>query len=873
MNNLIKYILQLPSKAWKASVSFVKNFRRGDGRTRFIMLARLTLYTAAFFLVIGSLTFAAVALSLPDPNKINSRNVAQSTKIWDREGKVLLYEIHGEEKRTLIELDDLPPYVTEATISIEEKDFYRNRGIDLKGILRALYNNIVGGDLTSEGGSTITQQFVKNAILTKDKTLIRKIKEAVLAIELEQKFSKEEILKLYLNEIPYGRNAYGIEAASQTYFNKPARDISLAEAAYLAALPQAPSFFNPMGPNRDRLETRKNLVLQKMLEQGYISEDNMNKAKNETVAFSKIKDSILAPHFVFYVENLLAQKYGEKTLEEGGLNVITTLDWNKQQIADKAVKDGAARNVKSNRAENAALVAIDPKTGQILAMVGSKDYFSEDIDGNVNVAVRQRQPGSSIKPYVYATAFKKGMAPASTIVDVKTVFGTYGGQDYSPSNYNGQSNGPISMRKALAGSLNVPAVKVLAMTGIQDSIDTMKDMGITSDLNTDRCGLSLVLGGCEITLLDHTASMGVFANMGVRQEKTPILKITDSHGKILDEYRESRGQEVLDPQVAYEIVSIMSDNDARSYVFGSRSPLILPDRIVAAKTGTTQLWKDGWTIGYTPSLAAGVWTGNNNSSPMRAGADGVVTAGPIWNQFMREALKGSPPEQFQAPPGIQEVFVDTVSGKLPTQYSPSTRKDIFASFAIPKDFDDVHVAVKINKLNGKRATNQTPTELMETRVYSALHSEFPDRPNWELPVIAWAKAAGYNYPPTEYDDGSVNPEFAKTQVKFNSPVNNQEIKTLPFNASVDVSSAGDIEYVELELEGNFVSRIHNAPYDFTINSANNGWQTLTAIVRLRNGEMIQNSIRINITSQSASKTNTVAEDTARVLGIIKKNKK
>lgn len=841
--NITQEVFRFPGFVWSKIRSEKKLGRK---------LIKLGLFIAASLLIVGSLTFAIISFSLPDPSKLNSRVLAESTKIYARDGTTLLYEIHGEAKRTVIDFNEIPDSVKQATISIEDKNFYRNRGVDWKGIIRAALRNVSSGNIKGQGGSTITQQFVKNAILTREKTFTRKIKEVVLAIELEQKFTKDEILNLYLNEIPYGQNAYGIEAAAQTYFNKHVKELTLAESAYLAALPQAPTFFSPYGPNRDKLEIRKNFVLDQMYEEGYITLAQHDQAKNKKIAFNKIQNQTfgISGHFVMYVQQLLAEKYGEKTLQEGGLKVITTLDWKLQQIADKAVKDGVARNEKRNKASNASLVAIDPKTGQILAMVGSRDYFDEEHDGQVNVALRERQPGSSIKPYIYAAAFKEGMGPATMLVDVRTVFGTYGGKEYAPNNYSGGFNGILSARKALAGSLNVPAVKILALTGVQDAIDTAKDMGITSDLNTDRCGLALVLGGCEITLLDHTSAMGVFANGGVRHDKTPILKITDRKGKTLEEYKESGGQEVLDPQVAYEIVSIMTDNDARSFIFGAKSPLILSDRIVAAKTGTTQGWKDGWTIGFTPSLVAGVWTGNNDGSLMRQGADGVVVTAPIWNQFMREALKDTPPEQFLEPPGIQHILVDSVSGKLPTEYTPTTKTEVFADFAIPRDkYDDVHIPIKINRLNGKKANDRTPPELIETRVYTIIHSEMPDNPNWENPVQAWAIANGYTYPNLEEDDGSIDPGPYQQQVRFITPAHNQEIPSLPFTVQVDVTGSNPV-VVELMLEGEYVGSRSQSPYSFNIDNAKDGWQTLTAIVRFQNGDAIQNSIRINVTANA-----------------------
>lgn len=825
-------MFKLPAYFW-AKIKSEKNLQK--------RLWKIFLYCASILLLIGSLTFAIISLSLPDPNKLNARIIPQSTKIYARDGTTLLYEVHGEAKRTLINLNDIPDYAEHAAIAVEDKNFYNNPGVDWKGILRSIFVDVTSIS-KSQGGSTITQQFVRNAILTREKTLVRKVKEIVLAIEIDQKYSKDDILKLYLNEIPYGQNAYGIEAAAQTYFGKHARDLTLAESAYLAALPQAPSFYNA---NRDKLEARKNVVLDLMAEQGYIKPQERDAAKAEKVTFSKIKDAILAPHFVLYVQNILAEKYGEKTLEEGGLKVITTLDWNMQQIAEQAVKDGVAKNEKNNKASNAALVAIDPKTGQILAMVGSRDYFDDEHDGQVNVTLSERQPGSSIKPYIYATAFKQGMSPATMLVDVKTNFGTYGGKEYSPNNYDGANHGIVNIRKALAGSLNIPAVKTLALVGVQNAIDTAKDMGITSDINTDRCGLSLVLGGCELKLIDHTSAFGVFANGGVRHDDTPILKIEDSKGKALEEYKEEAGNEVLDPQVAYQIVSIMTDNNARAFIFGERSPLILPDRVVGAKTGTTQAWRDGWTVGYTPSLVAGVWTGNNDNTPMRAGADGVVVAAPIWNQFMRNALKDTPPEQFLEPPGIQHVLVDSISGKLPTEYSPSTKEEVFASSSLPKDFDDVHVPVKINRENGKRATDATPENLIETRIYTVIHSEMPSNPNWEYPVLAWAAASGYPPPPTESDDGSSGPGIDKLKVNFIAPNNGQEITSLPFTVQIAVTGT-QAQSVDLALDGNYIGSSNQAPYTFNLSGLKNGWQVLIATAHLNNGGTLQQSIHVNV---------------------------
>src|SRR3989338_6765789 len=543
------------------------------------------------------LLFISYSFALPSPDKLADRIVPESTKIMDRNGKQL-YEIHGEAKRTLVPFDQIPEHAKEAIIAIEDKNFYSHRGVSFTGILRAAIVNVFSGSLR-QGGSTITQLFVRNAVLTREKTFARKFKEIFISLQIERKYEKDEILQLFFNEIPYGSNAYGIEAASQTFFRKSAKDLTLLESAYLAALPKGPTYYSPYGPHRDELDARADTVLQLMYEQGYISESERNQAQNANVEFRVIGQGILAPHFVLYIQDLLAQKYGEISLQEGGLKVTTTLDLDLQTIAEEAVVKQGEINEKQYKATNAALVSIDPRTGEILAMVGSRDYFNEAIDGAVNVALRPRQPGSSFKPYVYATAFKKGMNPATMLFDVVTNFGEFGGKDYIPQDYDGKERGPISIRSALQGSLNIPAVKTVLLTGVEDSIDTAEAMGITTLRDRSRFGPSIVLGGAEVKLLEHTAAYGTFATGGTKHETVAILKVEDKGGKILEEYRPSQGQEVLNPQIAYQINNILSDNESRIYIFGRNNRLTLPGRAGAAKTGPTQENRDNWVIGYT----------------------------------------------------------------------------------------------------------------------------------------------------------------------------------------------------------------------------------------------------------------------------------
>jgi 1A family penicillin-binding protein len=653
--------------------------------------------SAAFVVpVAGLLALVIINRSLPDIS--NAAIIGPvSSKIFDRNG-VLLYEIHGETKRTPVELAEISPFLKDATVAIEDRGFYNHSGVSVISIARAAYENHKSGRIT-QGGSTITQQLVKLSLLTNERTYERKIKEAILSMRLEGRHSKEEILEMYLNRIPYGRNTYGAEAASLAYLAKHAKDLTLAESAYLASLPKAPSLYSPSGANAQELEGRKDLVLSEMLSQGMISQEQHDSAAKEKVAFSRSKTELAAPHFVKWVEAKLINQYGRDFLETEGLEVYTSLDARLQGIAEKAVAEGAEINTAKYNANNAALVAIEPKTGHIVAMVGGKNYFGTPtpvgctpgvncaFDPATNVATSNRQPGSSFKPYTYVTAFSEqfGYSPASKILDRTQNFGTQK-DPYRPVNYNNRQYGVITMRKALAGSLNVSAVRTLSMIGTAPVIKTVKDMGINTPM--DSCGLSLTLGACEVKLVEHVSAFSVLANLGEKVNVTPILKITDKTGQVLYEH-ETNFQQVLNPQAAYEVVDIMTDNNARSFIFGKKSPLILADRRVAAKTGTSQDFKDGWTIGFTPQLAAGVWAGNNDGRLMKKQADGVFTAAPIWNKFMREAhaTLNLPAEDFRQPDGIQRVKISASSGKLATQYTPDAVTEIFADYSVPKQKD------------------------------------------------------------------------------------------------------------------------------------------------------------------------------------------
>lgn len=590
---------------------------------------------------------------LPRPERFTEASFSQPTKIYDRTGKVLLYEIYEKEKRDPVLLSETPKYLQQAVIATEDRRFYHHFGIDPTSIARAALANIrLRGP--AQGGSTITQQLVRTSFLTREKTFERKIKEVVITLELERRYSKDEILGFYLNQVPLGANTYGVGAASQLYFRKKPGELTLAESATLAALIQAPSYYSPYGDRKDKLLARKNYVLDRMAQEEYIATNEAEDAKKAEIQFlsQEPSESIKAPHFIMYILDQLFDRYGEDFVRTNGLNVYTSLDWNLQKAAETAVQTYVERN-KAYNAHNAALVAITPQTGEILAMVGSKSWDGDSypkgcvpgknclFDPKVNIvnAYPGRQPGSAFKPFVYATAFERGAANDQTIIiDELTNFGVWGGKEYIPQNYDGKFRGPVTIRVALAQSLNIPAVKtLLEYAGIQESIETAKKMGVTT-LNRDLSfyGPALVLGGGEVRLLDITSAYGVFATEGRRVPPVSIIRIKDSEGDTIEENKKIPAT-VLSPDVARLITDILSDNDARAPIFGARSPLYIEGYRVAAKTGTTQDYKDAWAIGYTDKIVAGAWVGNNNNDYMERGP-GVELAAPIWNYFMRNAL-------------------------------------------------------------------------------------------------------------------------------------------------------------------------------------------------------------------------------------------
>jgi len=693
----------------------------------------------SFLIVTAGLLAWISTLEIPDLSAFEERRILQSTKIFDRTGEVLLYDLNSDVKRTIIPFEEMSRHIKNATVAIEDDQFYNHIGIDIRAIIRAAVSNFSQGDLLGgQGGSTITQQVIKNSILDRDKKLSRKVKEAILSIKIERILDKEEILEIYLNESPYGGTIYGIEEASRSFFGKSAADLTLTEAAYLAAIPQAPTYFSPYGSNREALDKRQQLVLDRMRLNGFITIDEYEEARMTEIVFEpQAVTGIRAPHFVMYIVEQLADRFGEESMSQQGFRVITTLDWELQKAAEEIVAARAASNTVQFNASNAGLVATDPKTGDLLVMVGSRDYFSDEVDGNFNVTLSSRQPGSSIKPFVYAEAFRKGYLPATVLFDVPTQFSPQCAPDdrssespcYAPNNYNFKFVGPISMRNALAQSLNIPAVKTLYLSGLKDSLKFMADMGLTTLNDPDRYGLTLVLGGGEVRLLDMTYAYGVFANEGVRAEPRTILKIEDSRGTVIEENNIITNR-VLEANVAHMISDVLSDNVARTPLWGSNSLIQFSNRDVAAKSGSTNNLRDAWIMGYAPNLAVGAWVGNNNNDAMGGGLSGLITT-PMWREFMNIALEKLPAETFPQPqintsgvkPIIRGEYIDTslLLAAMENNEGDTSTSTIDISIVYSNIHSILHFVNKADPLGGVPANPAVD----------------PQYENWEYGVQKW----------------------------------------------------------------------------------------------------------------------------------------
>ncbi len=832
-----------------------KYFGTATARMKFwSMLAYGAFIALIVILLLIGLLFAWYAKDLPRPDKVQ-RSTGLSTVIIDRNGQ-RLYDIFQEADRIPAEWGDLPQYLKDATVAVEDKDFYKHQGLSTTGILRGMIACVALR--RCQGGSTLTQQLVKNALLSQERTLPRKMKEAVLATQIERKYSKNEILLMYLNEAPYGGTAVGVKAASQNYFNKDVKNLSLVESVVLAGLPQSPSYYSPFTGEEKAYVPRATHVLRRMREDGYITPVQEADARKQldAVKFAEGGESLRAPHFVAYVKELLIKRFGEKAVNAGGMKVTTTIDWTLQEKAQLAVKEEVAK-AKNLKVSNGAAVVLDPKTGEILAMVGSKDYSATDSSGfKFNVVTQAlRQPGSSIKPILYAAALAKGYTAAQALMDVDTKYpsGDAAKPDYNPKNYDGKFRGLTQMRFALANSINTIAVKTTALVGTREVLKIAYDMGLTTleptNDNLKRLGLSMALGGGEVHMLDLASAFGVFAAEGQRSEPVAILKVQDAKGKVLYEYKPTSGKSVLDSGVAYIMSSMLSDNEARKDVFGLKSYLYIAGKTVAAKTGTTDDKRDNWTAGYTKSRVVVAWVGNNDNSPMsQTLASGVTGAAPIWNRIMREAIKDLPDESFDRPSNVIELEIDAMGGGLPKDGYP-TRKEYFVKGTEPTTQAQIYQSLKISrKDSNKLASNvEIATGDYDEKSFIVLHEDDPvssdGKNRWQEGIDAWIASQGDNKykAPRETYQGSSD----QIVLSVKSPSDKSQINSSNVSVEAEAISNNDIEKIEIFVDGTRVRETSNKTISENI-AVNDGQHTIKIKATDKKGATSERDIQVSI---------------------------
>lgn len=904
-----------------------KGFRTPNGKPDWKRIIKIIALGVIGVIAAGIITFTlliiVLSFGLPSVHDLDKLSVAQSTTIYDREGNVL-YVRHGDENRQYVPYEQISSNIINATIAIEDDQFWQHSGFDLVGITRAALGQVTGND--KGGGSTITQQYIKNTFLTPERSYIRKIKELILSVQLEQAYDKKKILELYLNKIPYGNNAFGVEKASQIYFDKHASDLTLPEATILAALPQAQSHYNPYGQYRYSILTktiepdevkarniksesdlrdtefirgligkeyeldgthsvyiqgRTDLVLKTMVKLGYITEQQREEALAElqTMEFQKYVESIKAPHFVFYILDELEKKYGKEVVEQGGLQVYTSLDPNLQEIAETAIEEGVDRNTEKYNAKNGALTAIDPKTGQILAMVGSRDYFDEEIDGAVNIATSFKQPGSSFKPFVYAKAFYNRYAPGSIVFDVETRFGA----SAYPKNYDGTFMGPISLRKALGQSRNIPAIKAYYLAGEQgEIIPFVEKMGIEL-LEPDKdYGYPLAIGTGEVKQLDLVSAFGVFANNGIRKEPTAIIKIQNARGEILEEWKDSDGEEVVDPQVAYLINDILSDDSVKIGEYE-----MVSGHAVAAKTGTSNrklpgniyLPHDLWTIGYTSEIAVAVWTGNTKDGEgnnIGSSASGYTASAPILHEFLQGALADRPTAAFEVPDGIIHETISKLTGKLPGPNTPEDQliTEVFASFSVPTEIDDSYTEAKIDTRNEMLANEYCPEQFVENKNFLVMHDIAPYE-TWEEGAQKWLSenmgtevdGTILGIPPiVESELCTKDREEEKPEIKIRDPKKNDQIPVgSNLRVNVKVNAKNGVEKIEYYLDGQFKYSEDEAPYTGIIRlpkGVGKAKYELKAVAYDKYGYTGEDTINIVTVNEEDSSTDTTSDSTS-----------
>lgn len=820
----------------------------------------LTLFATASVGAAAGIVYVYLTQDLPDPSDPDWWPVPESSKIYDRNGS-LLYTINNptEGQRTNLSFEEIPLVMKQAIIAAEDRNFYSNPGFDIRGISRAVLGVVTGR--YAGGGSTITQQLARAVFLTPEFSIERKLREIILAYQISQQLNKDETLALYLNRIAFGNLAYGIEAAANVYFDKPARDLTLAEATMLAGIVQAPSRLNPF-VNKEGARERQLYVLNQMVENDFITEAEAAETYANEPTYSQRDQPFLAPHFVFYVRKLLEERYGSQTVYEGGLNVTTTLDLDYQRLAERAAREQITK-LAAHNASNAALIALDPKTGEILAMLGSVDHGDQTIDGEVNVTTSLRQPGSAIKPVFYAAAFEKGWTPATLIWDVPFAITIPGSPVYAPKNYDEKFHGPATVRAALANSYNIPAVKAAQFVGVNDGIAMARRLGITSFDDETYYGPAVVLGGAEVRLLDLASVYSVFATNGLYRPPEAILKITDSAGNVLYEYDPPEGVQKLSPQITFLITDILSDNEARTPLFGENSFLRL-SRAAAAKTGTTDNSKDNWTFGYTPNLVAGVWVGNSDGSPMKE-TSGLTGAAPIWQNFMEEVLKSLPVEEFERPADLVQVEVCRATGMVATPYCDETLDqeslaalctlvsgyqnvpdcggiywEYFIAGTEPTEEDQFFTPFKIHRETGLLASPQTPADQIEELVFFIIPPE----------ALDWARQEEIPQPPTEAHIPAPVAPLAISWPQFDRPV--RSILEIKGNVLIPDLNWYRVDYGE-GLEPTRWTQIEEPRTQPVANGVLMGWDTFpasgiyTVRVTARNTSGQEQEVRAHVT--------------------------
>ncbi len=815
---------------WKGIAPFAR-LSPAERRLRIMKILRIAAIASVLAVIAGVVAFfvvfAWVSKDLPESGKI-IRHDGFSTKLFDRNGK-LLYDLYADQRRDPVTIDQIPKYLQQATVSVEDKDFYNHQGVDPLTPFRIAYNFVFRGGRVV-GGSTLTQQLVKNVLLTNERSILRKFKELILALQIERKFTKDQILEMYLNEAPYGGNSAGVGAASQMYFGKPVSQLTLAESAVLAGLPQSPTHYSPFAGHKDNTgmplwKNRALGVLRRMHEDNYINQSQYDTAAKDldTLQFQSPETQILAPHFVFYVKDLLEKQFGQNLVERGGLQVTTTLDLDLHQKAQQIVADEVAKVHTSLNIGNGAAMVMNPQTGEILSMVGSIGYNNKDVDGKFNIAVDAlRQPGSSIKPVTYLAMFRKGFTPATILVDAPTTFFRNDPNDktekkYEPQNYENKFFGPLSLRNSLGNSMNVNAVKSIAIVGVQNFLQLASQLGFNTlqptAENMRHFGLAVTLGGAEVHLIDTVTAYSAFANGGLKVEPVAVLKVTDQEGRTLYEYHHVDGPRVMSPEEAFLIDSVLSDNSARQIAFGANS-LLNTGKAIAVKTGTTNDRKDNWAIGWSQNIMVGTWVGNNDNTAMKQVASGVSGASPIWRKIMNEAItEGYKVPDWKVPPGIDQVDVDNISGYPKHDDFPSHQEYVIHG-TLPSLPDPIHQKLKVCKGENKLATDaKIAAGDFDQKEFVLLHEDDPysmDGVNrWQDGINTWIASQSDDKfkPPTDYC-GDNSDLF----VRINQPNDQQRINVEDIIVDANADSGDGIEKMEIWMDNNLKETVNDKNY-------------------------------------------------------------